>query len=43
MGVVADFRPPDTIRVAPTPLYNTFDECQRFAALMGTAFGDLNP
>ena len=43
MGVVADFRPPDTIRVAPTPLYNTFDECQRFAALMGQAFGDLNP
>ena len=39
MGVVADFRPPDTIRIAPTPLYNTFEECQRFATLMGEAFG----
>ena len=42
MGVVADFRPPDTIRVAPTPLYNTFEECHRFAVLMGQAFGGLS-
>jgi kynureninase len=41
MGVVADFRPPNTIRVAPTPLYNTFEECQRFATLMGETFGAL--
>ena len=41
MGVVADFRPPNTIRVAPTPLYNTFEECHRFATLMGEAFGGL--
>ncbi|MDG2200373.1 MAG: kynureninase [Phycisphaerales bacterium] len=39
MGVVADFRPPGTIRVAPTPLYNTFEECHRFATMMGDAFG----
>ena len=39
MGVVADFRPPNTIRVAPTPLYNTYEECHRFAAMMGDAFG----
>jgi kynureninase len=40
MGVVADFRPPSTIRVAPTPLYNTFEECRRFAALMADSFAD---
>jgi len=39
MGVVADFRPPNTIRVAPTPLYNTYEECHQFAAMMGDAFG----
>jgi kynureninase len=33
-GVVCDFRPPDVIRVAPTPLYNTFDEVWRFAEVL---------
>jgi kynureninase len=31
-GVVADFRPPDIIRVAPVPLYNTYHEAWRFGA-----------
>tara|TARA_Y100000589_G_scaffold20775_1_gene17062 strand:+ start:10718 stop:12010 length:1293 start_codon:yes stop_codon:yes gene_type:complete len=39
MGVVADFRPPATIRVAPTPLYNTFEDCHRFASMMAESFG----
>ncbi|HEX5147944.1 MAG TPA: kynureninase [Candidatus Limnocylindrales bacterium] len=33
-GVVADFRAPDLIRVAPTALYNTYHEAWRFATLL---------
>jgi kynureninase len=30
-GVVADFRPPDLVRLAPVPLYSTFADCLRAA------------
>jgi kynureninase len=33
-GVVSDFREPNVIRVAPTPLYNTFHEVWRFADIL---------
>ena len=33
-GVVCDFRPPDVIRVAPVPLYNTFHDVWQFANIM---------
>jgi kynureninase len=33
-GVKGDFREPDVIRVAPTPLYNTFHEVWRFAKIL---------
>jgi kynureninase len=36
-GVVADYRAPDLIRVAPMPLYTTDDEVRRFAAILGEA------
>ncbi len=35
-GVVGDFREPDVIRVAPTPMYNTFHEVWRFARILTT-------
>lgn len=33
-GVVCDYREPNVIRVAPTPLYNTFHEAWRFAEIL---------
>ena len=33
-GVKIDFREPNVIRVAPTPLYNTFHEVWRFATIL---------
>jgi kynureninase len=37
-GIVADFREPDIIRVAPVPMYNSFHDAWRFAqALSETA------
>ncbi|HEX8491047.1 MAG TPA: hypothetical protein VF626_08515, partial [Chthoniobacterales bacterium] len=33
-GVKCDFREPNVIRAAPTPLYNTFHEMWRFAEIL---------
>jgi kynureninase len=33
-GVICDFREPGVIRVAPTPMYNTFQEVWRFAQIL---------
>lgn len=35
-GVICDFREPNVIRVAPTPLYNSFLDAHRFARVMAT-------
>ncbi len=42
-GVVVDSRPPDIVRVAPVPLYNSFGDAWHFAnalaAVLGTSLG----
>lgn len=39
-GVVGDFRPPDVVRVAPTPLYNTWEDMARFVEVLREALAD---
>jgi kynureninase len=36
-GIVADKRKPDVIRVAPVPLYNTYEEVWKFVQIFKTA------
>jgi kynureninase len=38
-GVILDWREPNVIRVAPTPLYNTFEEVYRFAEILKKSLG----
>lgn len=36
-GIIADWREPDVIRIAPVPLYNSFEDVWRFADILSTA------
>lgn len=38
-GVVCDFREPNVVRVAPTPLYSTYHDCWRFAEILRRHLG----
>jgi kynureninase len=33
-GAIADWREPDVIRVAPVPLYNSYEDCRKFASIL---------
>jgi kynureninase len=36
-GVIADWREPNVIRIAPAPLYNSFEDCFRFGKYLESA------
>lgn len=38
-GVIADWRHPDVIRIAPVPLYNTFEDVARFGQILKELLG----
>jgi len=40
-GVIADFREPDVIRLAPTPLYNSFTDVFRFGEVLSSLLTGL--
>jgi len=37
LGVIADWREPNVIRIAPAPLYNSYEDCYRFAQYLEQA------
>ncbi|HEY5368111.1 MAG TPA: kynureninase [Hanamia sp.] len=41
-GVIADWREPNVIRVAPVPLYNSFEEVFRFGEIIKTFLNEKN-
>ncbi len=41
-GVISDWRHPDVIRVAPVPLYNTFNDIYQFGKLLSNAIISTN-
>lgn len=41
LGVIADWREPNVIRVAPVPIYNSFEDVYRFGQIIEKAQNDL--
>jgi kynureninase len=41
-GVIADWREPDVIRVAPVPLYNTYSDVYKFAGILKDCLSLVN-
>ena len=42
-GLIADWREPDIIRLAPAPLYNDYEDCLRAAELLAAALAARGP
>jgi kynureninase len=40
-GVIADWREPDIVRIAPAPLYNSFEDLAHFCNALGAALGHV--
>jgi kynureninase len=40
-GVIADWREPNVIRVAPVPLYNSFEDIYRFGEIVRTSISKI--
>jgi kynureninase len=40
-GIVGDERRPDVIRLSPTPLYNTYEDCWKAARVLNQAFDEV--
>jgi kynureninase len=38
-GIIADWREPNVIRIAPTPLYNSYEDCFRFYETLQQVLG----
>ena len=36
-GVIADWREPNVIRIAPVPIYNSYEDCYRFSVILDAA------
>lgn len=42
MGVIADWRNPNVIRVAPVPMYNSFEDAHRFVTILSQALESVH-